>query len=77
MAKRHWSDLSETQRRGLLLLTAAQLTLFLAAILSIRRTPSERVRGSKRRWYALAFVNWVGPVAWFAAGRRAADQSPS
>lgn len=76
MAKRRWSDLSEAQRRGLLVLTAAQLTLCLAAILSIRRTPAGRVRGSKRRWYALAFVNWVGPVAWFAAGRRPA-QSPS
>ncbi len=70
MAHQSWSELTERQRRGITAAGIAQVVLFLAAVLSIRRTPAERVRGRKGAWYALAFLNWIGPIAWFAVGRR-------
>jgi Phospholipase_D-nuclease N-terminal len=32
--------------------------------------PSEQVRGSKKLWAMAALVNFVGPLAYFAFGRR-------
>lgn len=69
MAHQSWSDLTDQQRRGITVAGIAQVALFFAAVLSIRRTPEERVRGRKGAWYALSFLNWVGPIAWFAVGR--------
>jgi hypothetical protein len=35
-----------------------------------QRRPGEQIRGSKKLWTAAAFVNFVGPLAYFAFGRR-------
>ncbi len=69
---RRWSDLSAQQQRGVAAATVVQLALFLAAIVSVRRTPAERIRGSRTAWTLACFVNWIGPLAWFAVGRRPA-----
>lgn len=73
MAHQRWSDLTERQRRGITVAGIAQVVLFLAAVISIHRTPADRVRGRKGGWYALSLVNWIGPIAWFVAGRRRQD----
>jgi hypothetical protein len=39
-------------------------------LLDLRRRPSTQIRGSKRLWAAAAFVNFVGPLAYFSFGRR-------
>jgi hypothetical protein len=70
MQERRWNDLTDAQRRGIAAGGAAQVALALAAALSIRRTPPERVRGRKGAWYLACLVNWAGPLAWFAVGRR-------
>ncbi|HET9557428.1 MAG TPA: PLD nuclease N-terminal domain-containing protein, partial [Actinomycetota bacterium] len=41
-----------------------------------RRRPSTQVRGSKTLWVAAAFVNFVGPIAYFTFGRRAERRRP-
>lgn len=69
-SKRRWSDLSPAQRRGVVALGVAQVSLQLAALLDLRRRPADRVRGPKRLWAAASFVNWLGPLAYFAWGRR-------
>lgn len=69
---RSWSDLTPRQQRGVAGAGAVQLVLFLAAIISVRRTPQERIRGSRTAWTLACFVNWIGPLAWFAIGRRPA-----
>lgn len=53
----------------------AQVALLLAALASIARTPAGDVRGPKWAWTLGAFVNWVGPLGWFAFGRRR-DRAP-
>jgi hypothetical protein len=65
-----WSELSSGQKRVVVLSGAVQLGLLAAALADIRRRPAEEIRGNKKLWAALACVNYVGPIAYFPAGRR-------
>lgn len=69
-SKRRWSDLPPARRRAIVALGVAQVSFQLAALLDLRRRPAEQIRGSKRLWAAASFVNWLGPLAYFAYGRR-------
>ena len=68
--KRRLRDLSAPQRAVLAVLVALQLGLLAAALLDLSRRPARKVRGDKRLWVAAAFVNYVGPVAYFVYGRK-------
>lgn len=72
MAKRkqRWSELPPGRRRAIVVLGAAQVSFQLAALIDLRRRPADELRGSKRLWAAASFVNWLGPLAYFAYGRR-------
>ncbi|MGN6613232.1 MAG: PLD nuclease N-terminal domain-containing protein [Angustibacter sp.] len=73
MATRRWSDLSERNRRLIVVTGAAEAVLKIAALVDLRRRPAEEVRGSKKLWaVAIVLVNSVGavPIAYFALGRR-------
>jgi len=70
MANKKWSELSPLKRRGVLLSGAVQLALLVAALADIWRRPKEEIRGDKRLWTAVSFVNFVGPIAYFVFGRR-------
>jgi hypothetical protein len=48
----------------------AQIGLFIAALWDIRRRPEDAINGSKRLWTGLAFINFIGPLAYFAFGRK-------
>jgi hypothetical protein len=45
-------------------------TLAAATLWDLRHRPSAQIRGSKKLWVAAAFVNFVGPLAYFTVGRR-------
>jgi hypothetical protein len=68
--RKHWNELSDQQRRGIMAAGAIQVLLAAAALLDLRRRPSDQVRGSKKLWAAATLVNFVGPLAYFAFGRR-------
>jgi hypothetical protein len=68
--KQRWADLSSGQRRGIIGAGIVQVTLMLAALIDIRRRPAAEIRGPKRAWVAAAFVNTIGPVAYFVFGRK-------
>ncbi len=70
MPNERWSELSSGQKRVVVLSGAVQLGLLAAALADIRRRPAEEIRGNKKLWAALAFVNYVGPIAYFLVGRR-------
>ena len=61
-----------TRTRGAVLavVVVAQVGLFAAAQADLRRRPAGQVNGSKRLWRLATFLNFVGPVAYFARGRR-------
>lgn len=69
-SKRRWSELSPTQRTGILALIAVQLGLQAAALRDLRHRPARKVRGPKRAWVAVSFVNFAGPLAYLRWGRR-------
>lgn len=68
--RKHWSELSTRQRSSIMVAGVLQVLLAAAALLDLRRRPSDQVRGSKKLWAAAAFVNFVGPLAYFTFGRR-------
>ncbi len=68
--RRQWRDLSPAQQIATVIAGAVQLALFGAAELDLWRRPAYEVRGRKWVWSALAFLNFVGPLAYFAFGRR-------
>jgi hypothetical protein len=70
VANKRWQDLSTGQRRGIVLSSVVQFALLSAALVDIWRRPEEKIRGSKRLWALAAFVNFVGPIAYFAFGRK-------
>ena len=69
-SKKRWSDLTGPQRGATIAAGAVQVSLLVAALADLRRRPSAQVNGSKKLWAAVSFVNFVGPLAYFAFGRR-------
>ena len=70
MANKKWSELSTGQRRGIMISGIVQVTLLIAALADIWRRPKEEIRGDKRLWTAVSFVNFIGPISYFLFGRR-------
>ena len=70
MANKEWSKLSTGQRWSIVLSGVVQVTLLIAALVDIRRRPQEEIRGNKKLWTAVAFINFVGPISYLLFGRR-------
>ena len=73
MEKKAWNDLDPRTRRLIVLATAAEAALKVAALVDLARRPSSEIRGPKAAWAtAVTLVNSVGavPIAYFVWGRR-------
>ena len=70
MARQKWSDLSDQQRVLIVAVAAAELSLKIVALVDINRRPAEQIRGPKALWRAAMAVNLLGPLSYFAVGRR-------
>ncbi|GAF46870.1 hypothetical protein [Rhodococcus wratislaviensis] len=73
MLARRWADLSDRERRWILVSSIVEGVLKIAALVDIKRRPAEQIRGSKRVWAtAVVLVNSVGvvPLTYFVLGRR-------
>lgn len=70
MGKKKWSELSTSSRTLIVVGGAAELLLLAAALFDIKRRPANLIRGSKWMWSALAFIDVIGPLAYFAFGRK-------
>jgi hypothetical protein len=70
VANKRWSELSRGQRRGIVLSGTVQVALLIAALADIWMRPEEEIRGDKRLWTAVSFVNFIGPISYFMFGRR-------
>jgi hypothetical protein len=69
-AAEKWAHLSDGQRALLLGAAAAELSLKIVALIDIKRRPAERIRGPKALWRAAMVVNLIGPLSYFAFGRK-------
>ncbi|HEX6290166.1 MAG TPA: PLD nuclease N-terminal domain-containing protein [Herpetosiphonaceae bacterium] len=70
MRNRRWDELNTTQKSGIVMLAIVQIALLVTALIDIRRRPPDKINGSKRLWTAAAFINFIGPIAYFAFGRK-------
>jgi hypothetical protein len=68
--KKRWEDLSSGQRNAVVGVGFVQVTLMLLALFDIRRRPANEIRGPKAAWVAASFVNTIGPLSYFAFGRK-------
>ncbi len=70
MARRRWQELSDAQKGAVIVAGVAQAALATAAWVDLARRPAELVRGPKPAWAVLIAVNFIGPIGYFAIGRR-------
>jgi hypothetical protein len=68
--KKSWCDLSARQRRLIVAGGVIEIGLATAAWWDLAHRPASQVRGPKWCWALVVAVNGVGPVAYFAVGRR-------
>ena len=66
------SDLTARQKAPFVVQGIVQITLLVAALTDIHRRPAEQINGSKWLWSAVTFANFmgIGPIAYFAFGRK-------
>lgn len=70
MSKRNWADLSVGQQLAIVVLGAVQIGLLAAALWDLAHRTADEVRGDRRMWAGLVFINWFGPLAYFTVGRK-------
>jgi len=70
MKRRHWADLSGPEKAGIIALSTVQFGLLGAALWDLGHRTADEVRGDRRMWAGLVFVNWIGPLAYFTLGRK-------
>ena len=70
MMKRRWAELSGTEKAGIIALSTVQIGLLGAALWDLAHRSADEVRGDRRMWAGIVFVNWIGPLAYFTMGRK-------
>lgn len=70
MAKLKWSEMSPRRRKLIIVAGAAEACLKVVMLIDIKRRSASQIRGPKWLWRPVAFVNLLGPVSYFAFGRR-------
>ena len=70
MARKKWSDLTSGQQTAILVVGCIQLSLAGRLARSAHAVAASEVAGSKAKWAAIIAINFVGPLAYFARGRR-------
>ncbi len=70
LTKRQWGDLSPQKRATVGAVGLVQFMLLAAALIDIRRRPAEQIKGSKKLWTLVAFINFIGPITYFVLGRK-------
>jgi hypothetical protein len=67
---RSWRELTDRQRRFVVVAGAVELVLTAVAAADLARRDASALRGPKAVWAALLSVQPVGPVAYLLLGRR-------
>ena len=70
VARRRWSDLTPQQQAAIGVAGLLQVTLMILALVDVRRRPAAQINGNKRLWTLAAFINFIGPIAYFLFGRK-------
>ena len=68
--KKKWSEMSNLQRTGVIVMGIIQISLAIAAWTDLAKRDPKQVKGPKGRWAGIIGINFVGPILYFAVGRR-------
>lgn len=68
--RRRWSEVGPRARAGIVVAGVVQVALLLAALADLRRRDGDELTAPRWAWALAAFVNYIGPLAYFAFGRR-------
>lgn len=68
--KRKWTELTPIQQATIAGVGLFQVLLLIAALVDLRRRPAAQINGNKKLWTLAAFINFVGPIAYFVFGRK-------
>ena len=71
--KKRWSEMSNPQRVGVVVMGIVQISLAAAAWADLAKREPDQVNGPKGRWAGLIGINFVGPILYFTVGRRRAS----
>ncbi len=66
--RKQWQDFTPTQQKGMVAVGVVQV-LLVAALWDIWHRPEDEIRGDRRMWTPISFVNIVGPLSYFIFGR--------
>jgi saccharopine dehydrogenase (NAD+, L-lysine-forming) len=72
-SKKDWNELAPQKQLTISLVGLVQVALLGAALIDIRRRPAEQIKGSKKLWTLVAFINFVGPITYFVFGRKRSE----
>jgi hypothetical protein len=68
--KQSWSEFSGRKRASIVVVSLAQIALTVAGYRDLAKRPADEIEGPKLAWGVAMLVNWVGPIAYFAKGRK-------
>ena len=70
MQKKRWADLPLCKKIGIVVGATIQFGLLAMGLWDLAHRTADEVRGDRRMWAGLMFFNWIGPLAYFAYGRK-------
>lgn len=73
---RKWRRMDTAERATIVAGAVIHVTLMTLAQVDLGRRPEEQIRGPRWLWRLIVLVNLVGPVAYFAFGRRRRLEEP-
>lgn len=68
--KTRWKELPAEKRSAITVAGVVQLVLLVLAQRDISKKPAAQIRGPKGLWRLATLINFIGPIAYFAFGRR-------
>lgn len=72
-SRARFGELPAKRRAVIVALGTVQVGLLIAAERDIHRRPAHLIRGPKARWRLLCLINFLGPLSYFAFGRRGCE----
>ncbi|MBD7981895.1 MULTISPECIES: PLDc N-terminal domain-containing protein [Oerskovia] len=68
--KKTWNEFSAGKKVLMLAVSVVQISLTVAGYRDLAKRSADEVEGSKLAWGVAMLANWVGPIAYFAKGRK-------
>jgi hypothetical protein len=70
MQRKKWSEMTTGQQTAIVVGAGVQISLLVGAIWDIWHRPVAEIRGDRRLWTLVSFLNIAGPLAYFFFGRK-------